>query len=76
MLCFISLKIPQLTYFPIMESSSLKVLWLKIDKFLDKNVNRVNLRVSHAAFVLTPCMILMKGWESLHWTLKISGPQS
>lgn len=29
-------KIPQLTYFPIMESSSQRVFWLKIDKFLDK----------------------------------------
>ena len=44
MLCFISLKIPQLTCFPIMESSSLRIFFfflLKIDKFLDKNVNRV-----------------------------------
>lgn len=48
MLCFISFKIPQLIYFPIMESSSQRILWLKIDKVLDKNVNRVNLRVSQA----------------------------
>lgn len=61
MLCFISLKIPQLTCFPIMESSSLRIFfWLKIDKFLDKNISRVNLWVSQAAFVSIPCMILTK----------------
>ena len=47
MLCFISLKIPQLTYFPIMVSSSQRIVWLKTDTFLDKNSNIVNQGISN-----------------------------
>lgn len=40
-----------------MESNSQRLSWLKIDKFLDKNVNIVNLRGSRAASVLTLCTV-------------------
>lgn len=49
-----------------MESSSQRVSWLKIDKFLDKNVNIVYLRVSWAASILTLCVIFDENLGALY----------